>query len=143
MTTISAHTSIDGTAPVAEYPARNLRRVLSANATTSAVGGFAGLLAASWWSDTLGIPSVGWIQLVSIGLIVFAVDVGLVAARATASLRSAALAISVADLAWVIGTVVVLATVDLTTTGWVVAVVMGIGVADFALLQLWFRHRLS
>jgi hypothetical protein len=48
-----------------------------------------------------------------------------------------------ADLAWVIGTGVVLATMDLTTTGWILAVVMGVGVADFALLQLWFRSRLA
>lgn len=146
MTTLSFDpTAHDARASVAdaERPGRNLRRVLAANAATSGVGGIAGLVAASWWSDTLGIPSVGWIRLISAGLVVFAVEVALVAARATKSLPSAALAISVADVAWVVGTVVVLATVDLTTTGWIVAVAMGVGVADFALLQLWFRRRLA
>jgi hypothetical protein len=146
MTTISFdHTAHDARPAVtdAERPARNLRRVLAANATTSGAAGIAGLVAASWWSDTLGIPSVGWIQLVSVGLVVFAIDVALVAARAKKALPSAALAISMADLAWVIGTGVVLATMDLTTTGWILAVVMGVGVADFALLQLWFRSRLG
>ena len=145
MTAMSYDTSIRSDRPVtdAERPARNLRRVLAANATTSGLAGVAGLVAASWWSDTLGVPSVGWIQLVSAGLILFAVEVGLVAARATTSLPASALAISLADASWVIGTAVVLATVDLTTTGWILAVVMGVGVADFALLQLWFRSRLA
>ena len=146
MTTISFdHAAHDARPSVtdAEGPGRNLRRVLAVNATTSGVAGIAGLVAASWWSDTLGIPSVGWIQLIGAGLVVFAIEVALVAARATKALASAALAISMADLAWVIGTGVVLATVDLTTTGWILAVVMGIGVADFALLQLWFRSRLA
>ncbi|MPY95408.1 MAG: hypothetical protein GEV08_20840 [Acidimicrobiia bacterium] len=126
-----------------ERPARNLRAVLAANAATSALAGVAGLVAAGWWADELGLPSVAVVRIVSAALVVFAVDVALVARRATGRLRPAALAISLVDLAWVVGTVAVLATVDLTTTGRLVAIVMGLGVLDFAALQLWFRSRLA
>lgn len=129
------------TAPPTELPARRLRTVLGANATTSLAAGIAGLVATSWLVDELGLGSEGWTRLVSFGLVLFAVDVALAASRATRHLRAYALAISVADLAWVAATVVVLATVDLTTAGRVVATVMGIGVLDFALLQLWFRRQ--
>lgn len=139
MTTIEATSFL----PTTASPERNLRRVLAVNATTSGVAGVAGLVAASWWAETLGIAGVGWIQLISAGLVVFAVDVAVVAARSTRRLATAALAVSLADLSWVAGTAIVLATVDLTTTGRVLAVAMGIGVADFAVLQLWFRSRLA
>ncbi len=129
--------------PDVERPARRLRAVLAANATTSFLFGVAGLVAAPYWSETLGIDSTGWIRLVSAGLVLFAVDVALVAARARASLTTAALAVSLADLAWVAATGVALATIDFTTAGWVLAVVIGVGVLDFALLQLWFRSRLA
>lgn len=130
--------------PVAvELPARRLRTVLGLNAATSFACGMAGLVAAPYWSDTLGISSTGWIRLVSAGLVLFAVDVALVAWRARASLPTAALAISIGDLAWVVGTLVALATISFTTTGWILAVVIGVGVLDFALLQLWFRSRLA
>lgn len=129
--------------PRTERPAANLRAVLGLNAMTSLIAGVIGTVAASWVAEEFGIGSVAWTRIVSIGLIVFAVDVALVATRATRSLRPAALAVSMADITWVVGTVVVLATVDLTTTGWIAAVVMGVGVLDFALLQLWFRSRIA
>lgn len=129
--------------PSAERPASRLRAVLGVNAATSLAAGLVGTVAADWVDETLGLGSVAWTRIVSIGLIIFAIDVALVAARARASLRPAALAVSVADIAWVVATVVVLASVDLTTTGWIVAAVMGAGVADFALLQLWFRSKLA
>ncbi|MDE0805729.1 MAG: hypothetical protein OSA99_20695, partial [Acidimicrobiales bacterium] len=91
----------------------------------------------------LGVDSVGWIRLVSAGLVLIAVDVALVARRAQASLPTAALAISLADLVWVAATVVALATIRFTTIGWILAVVIGVGVLDFALAQLWFRRRLA
>ena len=77
----------------------------------------------------------------SVGLIVFAVDVAL-GARSPRRLALTALATSVADLAWIVATVVVLATVDLTGAGRFVAVAMAVAVLDFAALQLWFRRAL-
>ena len=128
-------------APIVERPARHLRTVLGVNAATSLAAGVVAVSAAPWLVDELGLGSEGWTRLVGVGLVLFAIDVALVAGRSTRRLRVAALAVSLADLAWVAATVVVLAAVDLTTAGRIVAVVMGIGVLDFALLQLWFRHR--
>ncbi|MEO7397964.1 MAG: hypothetical protein ABIW84_05325 [Ilumatobacteraceae bacterium] len=124
-----------------ERPARQLRTVLAMNAATSLLAGICGLLAADWVSDTLGIGSENWTRVVGGGLFLFAIDVAIVAARARAHLRSLTLAISILDIAWVAATAIVLAAVDLTTSGRVVAVVLGLGVLDFAVLQLWFRSR--
>lgn len=138
VTTATSNRPVD-----AELPARRLRTVLALNAATSFACGVAGLVATPYWSDTLGIDSTGWIRVVSAGLVLFAIDVALVAWRAKASLRTAALAISVGDLAWVAATGVALATVDFTTTGRVLATVVGVGVLDYALAQLWYRSRLA
>lgn len=129
--------------PTVERPLRMLRAVLAANAATSALGGLAGLVAAGWMADTFGLPSATVVRVVAAALLLFAVDVALVARRATGRLRSATLAISLVDLAWVAGTVAVLAAADLTTAGRVIAIISGLGVLDFAVLQLWFRSRLA
>ena len=121
--------------------ATRLRNVLTVNAGTSLVAGGLGLVATDTVVDELGLQSAGWTRLVSAGLVLFAVDV-LFGARSR-RLGTVALATSVVDLAWVAATVVVLATVDLTGAGRVVAVATGLAVLDFALLQLWFRSRLD
>ncbi|WP_436794232.1 hypothetical protein [Actinospongicola halichondriae] len=126
-----------------EPSARRLRAVLAANASTSFACGVAGLVAAPYWADTLGIDSTAWIRVVSVGLVLFAIDVALVAARSARTLSTATLVISIGDLAWVAATAIALTTVSFTTTGWILAVVIGVGVLDFALLQLWFRRRLA
>ncbi len=118
-----------------------LRTVLTVNAATSLAAGVGGLAATDRLVDWLGLQSPGWTRLVSVGLIVFAVDVAL-GARSPRRLALTALATSVADLAWIVATVVVLATVDLTGAGRFVAVAMAVAVLDFAALQLWFRRAL-
>lgn len=135
-TTVSA--PLATTTPAAA--ASRLRTVLSVNAATSFAGGAAGLLAADRLVDELGLQSAGWTRLVSAGLVLFAIDVAL-GARSR-HLATTALATSVLDLTWVAATVAVLATVDLTGLGQLVAAAMGVAVLDFALLQLWFRSRL-
>lgn len=125
---------------LAADPAGRLRLVLTTNAATSLAAGLVAVLAAGWCVEELGLQSEGWTRVVGAGLVLFAADVALgVRSR---RLATTALLTSVADLAWVAATAVVLAAVDLTTAGRVVAVVMGVGVLDFALLQLWFRSRL-
>ena len=119
--------------------AARLRTVLSVNAATSFAAGVLGLLATDRLVEDLGLQSAGWTRLISAGLVLFAFDVAL-GAR-TRHLAATALATSVLDLAWVAATVVVLAAVDLTGLGQLVAVVMGVAVLDFAALQLWFRSR--
>ncbi len=136
MTTITA--PLTDTTPATA--AGRLRTVLSVNAGTSLASGLLGLLATDRLVDELGLQSAGWTRLVSIGLVLFALDVAL-GARSSRHLATTALVTSVADVAWVGATVVVLATVDLTGLGQVVAAVMGVAVLDFAVLQLWFRSR--
>ena len=80
------------------------------------------------------------VLLVGIGLVVFAVDVAFTGLRSAGDALSRNVAlISAADVAWVVATVVVLASVELSTTGRVVAAVMGLGVAAFAALQIRLR----
>ena len=142
MTTITSpltHTTTDS-APVSA--ASRLRTVLTVNAATSLASGIAGLLATDRFVDWLGLQSAGWTRLVSAGLVVFALDVAL-GARSPRRLALTALLTSLADVAWVAATVVVLAAVDLTGPGRFVAAAMGLAVLDFAALQLWFRRRLT
>jgi hypothetical protein len=141
MTTITAPTS--STATDHGTAERRLRTVLTANAATSVAAGIAGLLAAAWWADTLGIDRPGLVQLVSIGLIVFAVDVALVSRLRRHGLRRWTPLVSVADAAWVAATVVVLAAGAFETAGVVVAVLVGLAVADFGIAQMWLRRRMG
>lgn len=136
MTTITApRTTTTPTSAV-----QRLRTVLRVNAATSFAAGAVGLLAAETLVDELGLQTPGWTRLVSAGLLLFAVDVAL-GARSSRHLATTALLTSVLDLAWVAATAVVLATVDLTGVGRLVAVAMGLAVLDFAVLQLWYRSR--
>lgn len=134
--------------PVAdtEVAAQRLRRVLRANAATSLAAGLVAALAAPWVVDKAGLDGAAaddWTRAVGAGLVVFAAAVALAASRlAGESLRRAAAVISDADIAWVIATVVVVGTADLNGFGRFIAVAMGIGVLDFALLQIWFRRRM-
>jgi hypothetical protein len=139
MTTITAPTtSLSRTTGAAA----RLRLVLLTNAGTSAAAGLAAVVAPGAVGDLLGIAHTGWVRAVGAGLVLFALDIVL-GVRSSRYLANTALITSVADLAWVVGTVAVVAAGDLTTTGRVLAVVMGIGVLDFALLQLWFRRAID
>lgn len=142
MTTVTAEsiTRRDSRSPERQ-PLRRLRLVLAVNAATSFAGGVAGLFGASWLSEKLGFDDVALTGVVGIGLIVFALGVAVLArARAERMLQWAA-AVSIADLAWVTATTVLIATGALTTAGVIVMVGVGVGVLDFGILQLWFRNR--
>lgn len=129
--------------PDTELPASRLRAVLVANSATSLVGGLVALVAAGWVTDTMGLGSVAVTRGVGMFLLLFAAAVGYAARNATGGLRPATLAISSADIAWVVATAGVVAAADLSTAGVVIAVVMAIGVADFAVVQLWMWRRLA
>src|SRR5215213_9812940 len=97
-------TAITATRPTLEraaQPEQRLRTVLGLNAATSLATGVAGLAAAGWWSDRLGVDSPGWTRLVSAGLVLFAIGVALVARAPAEPLRRLAAVVSVTDLAWV------------------------------------------
>ncbi|HAS12102.1 MAG TPA: hypothetical protein DCS55_16535 [Acidimicrobiaceae bacterium] len=137
MTTITAPPTTTTSAPAVQ----RLRTVLRVNAATSLVAGTVGLLATDSVVDELGVQSAGWTRLISAGLVLFAIDVVL-GARSARHLANTALLTSVLDLAWVVATVAVLATVGLTGPGRFLAVVLGFAVLDFAVLQLWLRGRM-
>ncbi|MDW3220542.1 MAG: hypothetical protein R8F63_18185 [Acidimicrobiales bacterium] len=118
-----------------------LRLVLATNAAFSVVGGVIALAAGSWVSRELGIDHVALTRLLGAGLVVFGIDVALAARTTEQRLLPAALAVSAADAAWVIGTVIVVAAGVLSTTGVIVAVVIGLAVADFGTAQAWLRAK--
>lgn len=120
-----------------------LRRVLVLNAGTSLTAGLAAVVAPSATAELFGLDGDRAkliIFAVGVGLVVFALDVAFTGLRAGEHVlpRHAGL-ISAADIAWVVATVVVLATVDLSRTGQLVALAMGLGVAGLATLQLRLR----
>lgn len=121
---------------------RNLRLVLRGNAFTSALAGAVGLIGASYWSERLGIDNVAVTAIVSIGLLIFAADVVRASRASDDRLPTQALLVSIADIVWVVASAIVVGLGLLTTFGTVAAVVIAVGVADFAALQLWFRSKL-
>lgn len=147
MTTISSSTTTSTTSTTRSATTagaeRHLRLVLRANGASSLAFGLAGAIGASYWSDVLGFDHTGLTVAVSIALAVFGADVLWLATRSAATLRRGALAVSALDLGWVAATAAVVAAGALTTAGAVLAVVIGLAVADFAALQLWFRRRIS
>ncbi len=122
---------------------KRLRTILRLNATTSVVGGLIAAIGASWVSDTLGIDHVAITRLIGAGLVLFAVDVWYISTRPHPKLMAETLLISAADAIWVAATIVILALGILTTVGTVTAIVLGIGVGDFALTQLWLRAKVK
>jgi hypothetical protein len=122
-------------------PTARLRFVLRVNAVSSLIAGIVGLAAAPWVSGRLGIDHVLLTRLISVGLIVFAIEVFLLARACEDRLLSGTALVSASDFVWVVGTVVVLATGVLSATGTVVAVILGLAVADFGAAQLWFRRQ--
>lgn len=118
-----------------------LRLVLRANAATSIAGGAIALIAGSWVSRELGIDHVTLTRLLGAGLIGFALLVLGIAGSNERRLLSESLLVSMGDAAWVVGTIVVVTTGALTTTGNIVAALVALAVADFGVAQLWFRAR--
>lgn len=120
---------------------QGLRLVLRANAVVSLVTGVIALVAGSWLSRELGIDHVALTRVIGAGLIIFAVDVAMVARAKEPKLLQEAGLVSMADIAWVVATAVVVMSGILTTAGNVVAVAQGLVITDFAATQLWFRSR--
>ncbi|MCP3855220.1 MAG: hypothetical protein GY698_10865 [Actinomycetia bacterium] len=122
-------------------PERRLRLVLAANATTSVGFGLVGAFATNPVAEHLGVDPVRVVRLVSIGLVLFGLDVALTARTSTERLTVGALLVSLADWVWVAATVVVLTLGLLSTEGAVIMGLIGLGVAGFAVLQLLLRRR--
>ncbi|MEM9135289.1 MAG: hypothetical protein AAF962_05220 [Actinomycetota bacterium] len=118
-----------------------LRLVLRLNAATSFAGGAIAAIAGPWVSDTLGIDHVLITRAVGIGLIAFAAYVLWTSYQGDDRLLAETRLISLGDASWVVATAVVLVAGLLTTWGVVVAVAVGLAVADFGAAQWWLRSR--
>lgn len=113
----------------------SLRTVLRTNAGFSLLSGAVLALGSTVLDDILGVPAV-WLAALGIGVAAFGVVVHRLSATDPVS-RTAAGFVIAADLAWVVGTAVVLVGFPdlLTTAGaWTFGVV-GLAVLDFAVLQ--------
>jgi len=116
-----------------EHSNRVLRRVLRANAIFSAAAGAVLLLAATPLSGWLGIEP-GWVlRVVGAGLLGFAATLE----------RTPVRLVIASDIAWVVGSAVLLAvgTPHLTPAGWWTIMVIADIVAAFAMLQTWGLRR--
>ncbi len=113
---------------------RFLRRALQANGVFSGISGLLMMLAAGPLSELIGLSISSILIGVGAGLIFYAIGLFRNASSALINRTEAYLAV-VMDLAWVVGSAVVIFLGVLTTTGnWMVAVVADI-VLMFGILQ--------
>jgi hypothetical protein len=111
-----------------------LRKALIGNALFSTVSGLTILFAQGWVLRILGLPSSVNLLVLGAGLIVFAVTLVINARKQQVKKSDAWIAVCM-DVAWVIGSYVLIFIVPFSTEGkWVVAVVAE-AVLVFAVLQ--------
>ena len=120
---------------------RNLRLALKANAAFSIAGGLVAVIGGSWISREFGIDHVVLTEALGLGLVVFGAFVFQVSLASDRTVVKESALISAGDIGWVIGSVVVILTGVLTTTGNVTTGIVALAVADFATTQLIFRHK--
>ena len=119
-----------------------LRRALRANGIFSATSGIAFVLAARPIANLIGIDYPMLITGIGVSLALFAVALFYNAARIEVNRLEAMLAVT-GDLAWVVGSGIVIALGILTTSGnWAVALIADI-VLLFAIFQFVGLRRLS
>lgn len=114
-----------------------LKRALWANALFSMLSGALLLFMPHALGDLMGIRSVLLLQVLGVGLLGFALLVGLLASRKHPN-TFAAMLVSIADILWVVGTPVVIlfASGILTTTGVLILIGVAAMVLLFAIIQL-------
>lgn len=124
--------------------AQQLRNVLRANAFTSTIGGLVCLAAGGWTSTQLGTGHAGLVRLVGVGLIVFGVDVAVVAGSRVSRLHRWAPIVSAADALWVVATLATIAAGWYSAFGAAVVCLVGLMVGSFGVAQLlgWRRLKL-
>src|SRR5215467_5011420 len=125
-----------------EEPACFLRKALMGNALFSTLSGLTMLLAQGWVLRILGLPSSVNLLVLGAGLIVFAVMLVINAQRQQVKKSDAWIAVCM-DLAWVLGSYVLIFIVPFSTAGkWVVGVVAEL-VLLFAVLQFLGIRRIQ
>ena len=116
-----------------------LRKVLLANTEFSLATGLAGLVFGGPVADALGVDQVWLIRLLGAGLLGFAGIVFLVARSSQPVLQRWSREISLGDIGWVVGTIVVIALGLLSTSGAIIMGVIGVAVLALGLAQHHFR----
>lgn len=122
-------------------PEQLLRTTLRLNGAFSTITGLIGTLFTGRVAEFLGVEQTWLIRLTAVGLLGFAALTLTVSASARDRLLPASLAVSVSDLAWVVGTVAVLAAGWLSTAGAITMAAISVAVLDFGLLQMWARSK--
>ena len=117
-----------------QEPACFLRKALMGNALFSTLSGLTILLAQGWVLRILGLPSSVNLLILGAGLIVFAVTLVINARKQQVKKSDAWIAVLM-DVAWVLGSYILIFIVPFSTEGkWVVGVVAEL-VLVFAVLQ--------
>lgn len=131
-------TTIDSTRPTAApvAPDQLLRRVLQANMVFSGLSGLLLAVDAGPLSRWLGIPATWLLVVIGVGLLGFAWQLFQTAKQSPIDLRQAT-AILWMDIAWVVGSALLLFTgwVAFTTAGWWAVLLVADLVALFAILE--------
>ncbi len=112
-----------------------LRRIVLADGLTSGVTGLALVLAPGRIASLLGAPSAIMTEAIGLSLIAFGLALAWTARRGGPG-RRATLLIAGLNLAWVAGSVLVVATGVLTSLGDVALALVGVVVLGFAGLEL-------
>lgn len=112
-----------------------LRRIILADGFTSGASGLALVLAPGRIATLLGAPSPVLVEAIGLSLIGFGLTLAWLA-RGNGPGRGATLAIAGLNLAWVAGSILVMATGVLNTAGIVVLGLVGVVVLGFAGLEL-------
>ena len=102
---------VDTNTPI-RSAAQRVRNTLRLNACTSVAGGLALVVAAGPMNDLIGSGSPTWVRIVGVGLIVFALDVGILSGTSIRRLGRFTPVVSAGDGIWV------LASVGTTAAGW-------------------------
>ena len=125
-----------------EEPACFLRKALMGNALFSTLSGLTILLAQGWVLRILGLPSSVNLLILGAGLIVFAVTLVINARKRKVKKSDAWIAVLM-DVAWVLGSYILIFIVPFSTEGkWVVGVVAEL-VLVFAVLQFVGIRRIT
>lgn len=120
------------------WAAQHLRNVFRLNGSTSLIAGLVAAAIPGTVAGLLGVDHPGWVRLVGLGLIVFAVDVVVLAGTRTSRLARWAPLVIVADIAWVLGSAVTIGVGAFSVLGTTMVAATAGMVGTFATLQ--FRH---
>lgn len=125
------------TMPTVSNASNLLSQSIRGNSIFSAISGITSLVAAQPLAELLGIPNPQILTALGVGLILYAIFLFSQSRQAPVRRWVALLAIE-GDIAWVIGSVVLLFTnwVPFTTAGWWTVAIIADIVAVFAVLQI-------